>query len=435
MKQNNIALHTYLFRGMLRHLVVFVVVLTLTGSATILLIPARPAAAEDTQADSLSDLNQQLSDKRKEIQQLEDQQDVYKKTIETKQNEQRTLNNEIELLDTQISSTQVEIEQTKLEIDSVKIEMEKTQEEIRALADDILTNKGQLSEFVQLAYRNSQKTYLEIALTNDSFSDFVRQAKYTESIEGQVKKSLERLKTLKSEQETKRADLEAGRKKLEDEQQALQAQQSALDEQSQYKEALLDESIVTEEKYQDLLESLQSDQNRINSEIFTIENRVRQRLEEEGGDPLEALGEPIFQWPVPPLRGVSAYFHDPSYPFRNVFEHPAIDIPAPHGTALAAAADGVVAIVRNLDWKTINGVRVPAYNYVTLLHGDGFSTVYGHLSRIDVSEGQYVTKGQIIGATGATPGTAGAGTLTTGAHLHFEVRINGIPDDPLKYLP
>lgn len=393
------------------------------------------AAEAQSVAEGLQELNRELADKRSEIQSIEDQQKVYKKTVEAKQNEQRTLNNEIEILESEIASTELETQRTKLEIDSLKLEIEKTQEEIRGLADEILTNKEQLSEFVQLAYRNSQKTYLEIALLNDSFSEFVRQAKYTESIEGQMKKSLDRYKTLKGEQEAKQASLEAGKQDLEAQQKALAAQQIALDEQSQYKEALLDESLVTEEKYQELLNQLQTEQNRVNSEIFTIENRVRQRLEEEGGDPLESLGEPIFAWPVMALRGISAYFHDPSYPYRSIFEHPAIDIPAPHGTALKAAADGVVAIARNLDWKSINGVKVSAYNYVTILHGDGFSTVYGHMSRIDVAEGQYVTQGQVIGTIGGTPGTAGAGTLTTGPHLHFEVRINGFPDDPLKYLP
>lgn len=387
------------------------------------------------EADSLSELNQALSEKRREIQSLEDQQKVYQDTIAAQQQEQRTLKDEIALLDDEIKSTELEIQTTELEIESVKLELQQTQDDIAAREDEILAQKKQLAEFVKLAYRNAQRTYLEIALLNDSFSDFVRKAKYTESLESQLKKGLNRLRVLKAELEAKEADLEAGKNRLEAKQEAMESQQIALDEQVTAKSLLLDQSKFTEAQYQSLLDTISSDIQRVESEISSIEKRVRQKLREEGGDPLGALGDPVFSWPIAPTKGISTYFHDATYPFRYIFEHPGIDIPAAHGTEITAAADGVVAIARNLDWKEVNGIRYPAYNYVSLLHGDDFSTVYGHMSRVDVSEGEYVTKGQIIGAVGGTPWTAGAGTLTTGPHLHFEVRIGGIPDDPLKYLP
>jgi murein DD-endopeptidase MepM/ murein hydrolase activator NlpD len=99
--------------------------------------------------------------------------------------------------------------------------------------------------------------------------------------------------------------------------------------------------------------------------------------------------------------------------------HKGQDISAPMGTPIIAAADGVVVIARRLRGYG-NGIYID--------HGNGIETRYGHLSRIDVMEGQPVKKGQHLGLVGSTG-------RSTGPHLHYEVRINGQPTSPLLYLP
>jgi murein DD-endopeptidase MepM/ murein hydrolase activator NlpD len=99
--------------------------------------------------------------------------------------------------------------------------------------------------------------------------------------------------------------------------------------------------------------------------------------------------------------------------------HKGQDISAPMGTPINATADGVVVIAR---WVRGYG------NGIYIDHGNGISTRYGHLSRIDVIEGQPVKKGQHLGLVGSTG-------RSTGPHLHYEVRINNQPTSPLLYLP
>ncbi|HMR01100.1 MAG TPA: M23 family metallopeptidase, partial [Candidatus Gracilibacteria bacterium] len=131
-------------------------------------------------------------------------------------------------------------------------------------------------------------------------------------------------------------------------------------------------------------------------------------------------------WPVTPARGISAYFRDAAYVGVFGVQHNAVDIPTKQNTTIRAPAEGVVYKVRD------NGY---GYSYLILAHKGGFMTVYGHVSGFLVEPGEKVRAGQAVALSGGTPGTKGAGYMTTGAHLHFEVMKGGSYTDPLFYLP
>ena len=117
-----------------------------------------------------------------------------------------------------------------------------------------------------------------------------------------------------------------------------------------------------------------------------------------------------------PLRANPSSRYGP----RNGRKHEGVDLPAPKGTAIRAAAGGRVVY---------SGHGMRGYGKVIVLkHGDDMSTVYAHNSANLVRKGQTVRQGEVIGRVGKS-GRA------TGYHLHFEVRIRGVAQDPLTYLP
>lgn len=131
-------------------------------------------------------------------------------------------------------------------------------------------------------------------------------------------------------------------------------------------------------------------------------------------------------WPVEPRKGISAIFHDSAYAERFGVRHDGVDIPTPQGTELHAVDDGV--IISAID----NGY---GFSSITLQTDAGVSVLYGHVSSLLVQEGDRISAGDVIGLSGGRPGTKGAGLLTTGAHLHIEVIVDGHHKDPLEYLP
>lgn len=147
------------------------------------------------------------------------------------------------------------------------------------------------------------------------------------------------------------------------------------------------------------------------------------RIASTGRGDIEAIE---FVWPVPKSNGVTAHFLDTSYEKTIGMKHYAVDIRSAQGSPVRSAADGIVTDISE------NGY---GFNSLTISHGDGIATLYGHVSRFLVAEGDIVNAGQLVALSGGEPGTPGAGNLTTGPHLHFELWVNGEQIDPEKYLP
>lgn len=370
-------------------------------------------------------INQDINEKRSEIQELKRQIDIYQKNISAKQQQLNTLNTQISTLNESIAKINLEIEATELEIDTLNLTIENTQLKINAKEREISEQKEILASVIRQLHRQQQQnSILEILILNDNFSDFLADLSRLEDMQDSLFDGVEELHEVKLALNDDKDNLEKEKDELDALNNILEGKKESLDGQKTVKFSLMASTKGQEAKYQELLQQAKEEQDQVNKDIIYLEKIAREKVNRQLE--LDNIDSDGLMWPIESKR-ITAYFHDPDYPYRYVFEHPAIDIATPQGTPIRAVESGYVAKARD------GGAT--GYSYVMLVHAGNLSSVYGHVNKINVSADQFVSKGDIIGYSGGMPGTRGAGPLSTGPHLHLEIRLNGVPVNPLNYLP
>ncbi|MFZ4648667.1 MAG: murein hydrolase activator EnvC family protein [Patescibacteria group bacterium] len=383
-----------------------------------------PFASGGQYDSEIANLNAKIKAQQDQISSIQQRQKTYSSLIAQKREEQENLNNQLAIIENRVGKAQLDLDGTASEITETELEIKKVTIDLENINRSVEKQKAHISTLLSLMYRQDQVSTLEILLANDSLSEFLDQAKYLENTSGEVSKSLEDLKINREQllagqeaMKLKTAELLSLKQKLEEKKNGLLYEQED-------KAQILEETRSSEQTYQKLLAQAKREQNAAAADIANMEKVVREKLAKSK----QVLNpNATLNWPVT-KNIITSSFHDPDYPFRkSIGEHPAIDIKAAQGSTLRSAADGYVARVKFDGNKN--------YAYIMIIHGNGLSTVYGHVSAVNVEADQYVKQGQVIGRTGGMPGSIGSGAFCTGPHLHFEVRKNGLPVNPLNYLP
>ena len=141
-------------------------------------------------------------------------------------------------------------------------------------------------------------------------------------------------------------------------------------------------------------------------------------LEKNDKSDFVVKGESKYIWSLPGHTGISSQYGYRICPYHGKELHPGIDIPAPSGTSVLATASGKVITA-----KYHNSLG----NYIEIDHGDGIVSRYAHNSKLLVHVGDIVKQGQVISKVGSTGSS-------TGAHLHFEIRVDGKSKAPFNYV-
>lgn len=388
----------------------------------------RGASAQNTTVTEIrteiSGVAEGMNAKKQERAVLLKQADKFRAAINSKRKESASIEDEIGFLDSNIARTQLDIEIANDEIQLLA-------DEIKALNGKISENEKRLATQRELMGTLARKLYraqfshspLEALLSGQGLAAFFDRLQSVTDLQAGVTKAATAVKEVKNSLAEESRYKEEKQLAVEDQKRSLEVARREQEDARLLKESLLIETKSSELEFRYALSELEKEQADADAEIRYLERVLREKQ-----SLLESLsrGGTTLTWPVDPSRGISSIFHDPDYPFRKVLEHSGIDIRAYQGTPVRAAAAGIVAVAKNAGM---------GYSYVMLIHAGDLSTVYGHISKIAAKADAYVERGEIIGYSGGMPGTPGAGRLTTGPHLHFEVRERGVPTNPLKFLP
>jgi len=368
----------------------------------------------------IADLNQQIDEQRKKLDELADKIDEYKDNINKYKNQASTLKSQVYILDNQIAKTQLDVKAKNEEIKVTELEIQKVELQIIDNERLIEEQKKYLAAFIRLLDYYDDKDYLLILLNNNSFSEFFDQVNNIEGIEEDLQKALNRFQEMVEKFNQQKQELNAKRDQLSELMNKLENQKDVLEDQVETKQYLIKETNNSEKKYQNLVSDLKQEQLTANNAVAALERRLRQELEKKGDEEkFNTFGEASLIWPMDSRR-ITVYFRDPDYPYRYLFEHSGLDVGVPSGTSIKAAEAGYVA-------KVAIGTKWYG-TYIMIIHNNNLATLYAHLSSVNVSADQYVSRGQIIAGSGNTG-------FSSGPHLHFEVRLNGLPVNPLTYLP
>lgn len=399
-------------------------------------LAALAAACLLMQAPAVASTDDDLRHKR---QQLNDRIDAARDDLAETKHERRDTRAQLQRIDGRQTRLAAQLAKLTADLDSAEGRLReaeqalrRTQVEIDANRDELAVTRRDLSEREDLlrararaSYMHGGVNYAEAVLDIDTANELGTSLQYMRTMITEDTDKVEEISTLKREFEAmiaRLADLEAAQDDARAQREAERDKVARLVAGKREVEAQL---AAQEKEHEALLATLDSDAEGYRAAIDDMESESRSiaaRLAElagsgGGGAVSTRRSASGFQWPVnAPITSGFGYRMHPVLGYARL--HTGIDFGAGIGTPIVAAAGGVVV---SAGWTGGYG------NAVIISHGGGIATLYGHQSRLAVGTGAHVSRGQVIGYVGTTG-------LSTGPHLHFEVRVNGTPVDPRGYL-
>lgn len=393
--------------------------------------------------DSISDLEQQLQQLEQENEKYQKILDDTKSDIAEKEEYKSALVSKVQVLDEKIAVTREKISSLN---DDIKEKQDAYDKGLSEVEDqfDALANR------LRILYMSGNATDLEIIFGAKDFSDLIDKMELVKSLANSDKELISEIQTKLDELSTKKKSLEADKKDLETQQASLKSDQDEFNKLISDNDEILKNLYASNSEAQNSLESaaLQSDEIEAKiSEYYAAQKAAAEHAAQasqsssssssgssssgssnSGSSSVIVPSGSGFAWPTPGFTYLSSEWYED----REVYNHGGIDIAGAGimGTPVVAAADGTViasnsSCTHNWGKSYSCGCGGGYGNYVMISHAGGKMTVYGHLTSLTVSTGQTVSRGQVIGYVGSTGNS-------TGPHLHYECRLNGVRYNPMS---
>lgn len=393
--------------------------------------------------DSISDLEQQLQQLEQENQKYQKILDDTKSDIAEKEEYKSALVSKVQVLDEKIAVTREKISSLN---DDIKEKQDAYDKGLSEVEDqfDALANR------LRILYMSGNATDLEIIFGAKDFSDLIDKMELVKSLANSDKELISEIQTKLDELSTKKKSLEADKKDLETQQASLKSDQDEFNKLISDNDEILKNLYASNSEAQNSLESaaLQSDEIEAKiSQYYAAQKAAAEHAAQasqsssssssgssssgsssSGSSSVIVPSGSGFAWPTPGFTYLSSEWYED----REVYNHGGIDIAGAGimGTPVVAAADGTViannsSCTHNWGKSYSCGCGGGYGNYVMISHAGGKMTVYGHLTSLTVSTGQTVSRGQVIGYVGSTGNS-------TGPHLHYECRLNGVRYNPMS---
>jgi murein DD-endopeptidase MepM/ murein hydrolase activator NlpD len=337
------------------------------------------------------------------------------------------MGDEISALEGQVSALRNQEAAAEEELAAKEAELQGAEDELREALERLDTLRGRLKralvnlrERLVAIYTYGSADLTEVILSSEDYGDMVARTAYFDAINESDQALAERVRSLRDEAKTLVRQRKIAKLTIEDARDAIAAKEQRLEVTRSTLESREGALLSARAERRAALKGIEGDRDEHEEIAAGLRAQIAQEIAEATGGvalpagPMQSPSAAGFIWPV---EGTVTS----GFGYRWGRMHEGIDISVPEGTPIRAAADGTV-ILEQSEYES-GGYG----NYTCIDHGGGLSTCYAHQSSFAASVGARVSQGDVIGYSGNTG-------HSTGPHLHFEVRINGAPTDPLGYL-